>query len=203
MARSTTGARAGPKPSSRPTEAHRENLNPKGKGRRRVKPKPKLQPKGNVKARTRAMDIDEFLPKSTWINNAELRSRGGRYSGVVANVTAQEVRNPYAKPGEPKKQIQPVIHFEDGCRLIPNVPMRRELKERLGNDTDRWIGEQLVVELRVGKSGTGTKHLAWDLWRDEDTEHAIPDFGHELGDERGDEAEATPSEPLTRFGRGR
>ena len=108
------------------------------------------------------MDIDEFLPKSTWINNTELRVRGGRYVGVVANVTAQEVRNPYAKSGEPKKQVQPVIQFDDGCRLIPNVPMRRELKEHLGGDTDLWIGAQLVVELRVGKSGgAGTKHLDW------------------------------------------
>ena len=118
------------------------------------------------------MDIDEFVPKSTWINNAELRARRGRYTGVVVDVTSQEVRNPYAKPGEPKKQLQPVIQFADDFRLIPNVPMRRELRERLGRDTDRWIGKQLIVELHEGRNGTGTKHLVWDEWQVEKAEVA-------------------------------
>jgi hypothetical protein len=77
-----------------------------------------------------------------WINDPELRRRGGRYVGVVAAVVEEVVRNPFTTVRQP----EPVMKFADGWQIVPNVGMRPTLVEQLGPETDGWIGQQIEIE---------------------------------------------------------
>ncbi len=77
-----------------------------------------------------------------WINDAELQRRDGRYTGIIANVVEEEVRNRYTA----RREVQPVVEFDDGWRIIPNLSMRRALIEIFGTpETTRWIGRRIVI----------------------------------------------------------
>jgi hypothetical protein len=85
------------------------------------------------------MDMTRHLKK--WLNDAELRRMGDRYEGVVASVTEEPIRNRFTA----QKQVEPVISFEDGWRVIPNVGMRKALIEFYGANSDDLIGRRLIV----------------------------------------------------------
>ena len=109
------------------------------------------------------MNMSDFLPARNegWLNNTELRRLGGRYSGRVLGVRAEELRNPFPRPGDPKVQMQPVIYFEDDRKIVPNVSMRTDAIARLGDNTKLWVGQQLTIALRVGKTGAEVKCFEW------------------------------------------
>ena len=88
-----------------------------------------------------------------WLDNSELLKTGGSYDGIIADVVEETVRNRYTA----QRQIEPVIVFTDGWRLIPNIGMRRALVEMLGEETDDWVGVRIRVFLRrvVPKNGDG------------------------------------------------
>lgn len=79
-----------------------------------------------------------------WLNDAALEGRGGTYQGVIGSVTEEVVRNRFSA----QRELQPVIGFTDGWRLIPNLGMRRALIEILGAESDNWIGRTLTVTRR-------------------------------------------------------
>ena len=76
-----------------------------------------------------------------WLDNAVLRELGDRYEGIIANVVERTLRNRFTCT----RELQPVIEFEDGLRLVPNITMRRTLIEFFGADTEEWIGRRVVV----------------------------------------------------------
>lgn len=87
------------------------------------------------------MDMSKHVPRK--INNTVLAAMGGRYEGTILNVVERQVRNPYTG----QKGTEPEIVFTDGHCLIPNLTMRRDLIARWGTDTDRWIGQVVVIVL--------------------------------------------------------
>src|SRR5262245_54485692 len=85
------------------------------------------------------MDMRRHL--THWLNAAALERLGNRYEGTIADVVEQVVNNRFAG----KKEIQPVIEFEDGWRVIPTLSMRARLIEMFGPETDAWRGRRLAV----------------------------------------------------------
>ena len=76
-----------------------------------------------------------------WLNDAELERRGGRFDGVIAAVTEETVRNRFTA----QRELQPVIAFDDGWRLVPNLTMRRALIEMFGTESNAWIGRRVTI----------------------------------------------------------
>ena len=63
-----------------------------------------------------------------WLNEKSLRELGGLYEGRIASVTEEKLRNGYTA----QHQLQPVIGFEDGWLLVPNLTQRVALVAALG-----------------------------------------------------------------------
>jgi transcription initiation factor TFIIIB Brf1 subunit/transcription initiation factor TFIIB len=88
------------------------------------------------------MDMTRHLHR--WLNEKALREVfDDRYTGRVATVTEETIRNRYTF----QKQLEPIITFEDGWRLVPNIGQRRALIEFFGAETENWIGESFTVFL--------------------------------------------------------
>jgi hypothetical protein len=87
------------------------------------------------------MDMNHHLRR--WLNETTLREMNDRYDGRIARVTEELIRNRFTG----QKQLEPVIGFEDGWRLVPNIGQRRALIEFFGADTEEWIGRPLAVIL--------------------------------------------------------
>jgi hypothetical protein len=98
------------------------------------------------------MDMTRHLRR--WLNDGELVRMDGSYTGLIAGVTEERIRNRYTAV----KQLEPVITFDDGWRLVPNIGMRRALIEMLGAETNNWIGHAIrVYRHRVQKNDGTTK----------------------------------------------
>jgi len=80
-----------------------------------------------------------------YLNYDTLRAMPGEmYEGRIAAVTEQHLRNRYTT----HRQLEPVIAFDDGYLLVPNLTQRVALCEAFGTpETENWIGEQLTVFL--------------------------------------------------------
>jgi hypothetical protein len=85
------------------------------------------------------MDMTRHLRR--WLNDKALRELGDVYDGRIASVTEETIRNKFTA----QKQLEPVITFEDGWRLLPNITQRRTLIEFFGPETEEWIGQRVVV----------------------------------------------------------
>jgi len=86
------------------------------------------------------MDMARHLRK--WLNDTTLRELGDMYEGHIADVTEELIRNRFRYN---TKTLEPVITFEDGWLLLPNIGQRKALIEMFGSDTDMWIGRSLQV----------------------------------------------------------
>jgi hypothetical protein len=92
------------------------------------------------------MNIDRHLRR--WLNDSTLtREFPSGYEGTIFEVVEERLHNRYRCT----KELQPVIVFEDGWRLVPNISMRRALKEFFGSDTDEWIGRRVQVYRRLAR----------------------------------------------------
>lgn len=77
-----------------------------------------------------------------WLNDKALAENfGDTYEGRIAIVTEQIIRNRFTG----QKQLEPVVQFEDGWMLVPNLSQRRALINMFGVETDDWIGEVIAV----------------------------------------------------------
>ncbi len=76
-----------------------------------------------------------------WLNDTELVRLGGRYEGVIESVVEERVRNRFTA----QRELVPVIVFDDGWRIIPNLSMRTVLIEIFGAQSDEWIGRRLTI----------------------------------------------------------
>jgi hypothetical protein len=85
------------------------------------------------------MDMTRHLTK--WLNDDALRLFGDCYEGVIDNVVEQWIRNRFTA----ERELQPVIRFDDGWSLIPNVSQRRALVAMWGAESDEWRGRRLQV----------------------------------------------------------
>ena len=85
------------------------------------------------------MDIRRHLKR--WLNDGELQEMGGSYEGTIADVVEEQVRNRFTT----RREVQPVIVFYDGWRLIPNIGMRRALVEMFGPETNDWVDRRIRV----------------------------------------------------------
>ena len=85
------------------------------------------------------MDMRRHL--KPWLNDAELVRLGGEFEGRIASVVEETIRNRFTA----NRELQPVIEFDGGWRLIPNLTMRAALIERLGSETDNWIGRRVTI----------------------------------------------------------
>jgi hypothetical protein len=85
------------------------------------------------------MDMRRHLRR--WLNDAALREMHDRYEGRITSATEELIRNRFTA----EKQLEPVISFDDGFRMIPNVGQRRQLIEFWGANTEDWIGRTLIV----------------------------------------------------------
>jgi hypothetical protein len=85
------------------------------------------------------MDMSRHLRR--WLNDKALRDLGDTYEGRIASVTEETIRNRFTA----QKQLEPVVTFEDGWKLVPNLTQRRTLIEFFGHETDDWIGQRLIV----------------------------------------------------------
>src|SRR5262245_14469278 len=93
--------------------------------------------------------MSKHLPR--WLNDSALCGMGGRYEGVVAQVVEERVRNRFKRDvhGKPIVASEPVIVFEDGWRLVPNIGMRKVMIDAFGLDSDGWIGRRLVIDRQL------------------------------------------------------
>src|SRR5689334_6954606 len=87
------------------------------------------------------LNVDMTKHLRRWLNDEALREMGDSYEGRISNVVEERIRNRFTTA----KQFEPVIHFEDGWKLIPNIGQRRVLCELWGPETDDWIGRRLQV----------------------------------------------------------
>jgi hypothetical protein len=104
--------------------------------------------------------MSKHLPR--WLNDAALSGMGGCFEGVIDDVLEERVRNFYKRDeqtGKPLMEKQPVIVFKGGWRIVPNIGMRRTLIEALGAETDRWIGQHLVIERQQAPTGKWQKSV--------------------------------------------
>jgi len=85
------------------------------------------------------MDMTRHLRR--WLNENALREMGDTYEGRISDVVEERIRNRFTA----QKSLEPVIVFDDGWRLIPNITQRRALVEFWGADTSDWVGRRLVV----------------------------------------------------------
>jgi hypothetical protein len=93
-----------------------------------------------VDERGNAMDMNRHLRR--WLNGTALRREfGGHYEGIIAEVLEEKLKNTFTAT----KELQPVIVFEDGWRLCPNIGMRRALINIFGPETKDWVGRRIVV----------------------------------------------------------
>lgn len=76
-----------------------------------------------------------------WLNDKALVEMGDSYEGRIQDVTEEPIRNRFTA----QKSIEPVILFEDGWKLIPNISQRKALVAFWGPETEEWIGRRLVV----------------------------------------------------------
>ena len=97
------------------------------------------------------MDMRRHLRR--WLTDVPLQKMGGVYEGVIANVVEEEVRNRFTT----KREVQPVIEFDDGWRSVPNLSMRRDLVDGFGPDTDTWVGRRLRIVRRLMRNRTTAK----------------------------------------------
>lgn len=86
------------------------------------------------------MDMTKHLRR--WLNDKALSENfNDSYEGRIAAVTEEVIRNRFTGV----KQVEPVVIFEDGWRLLPNINQRRALIEFFGPETEDWIGHRLIV----------------------------------------------------------
>lgn len=105
------------------------------------------------------MDMSRHLRR--WLNDNALRELGDSYDGVIASVTEETIRNRFTS----QKQLEPVVTFEDGWRLLPNINQRRALIQFFGPDTTDWIGQRLVVyrhRIKRTDDKTGIERESWE-----------------------------------------
>ena len=88
------------------------------------------------------MDMRRHLKR--WLTNSDLRGLGGSYEGIIVDVVEEEVRNRF----KAKHELNPVIVFLDGWRIVPNIGMRRYLDAYYGHETDTWAGRRIRIFLR-------------------------------------------------------
>ena len=95
-----------------------------------------------------------------WLNNKYF-DEFGDYTGRIDDVIEETIRNSYT--GE--KKLEPVILFEDGLRLLPNIGQRRALIDLFGPETDDWIGREIQVyrtrTVRIDKA-TGAERIKFE-----------------------------------------
>jgi hypothetical protein len=106
------------------------------------------------------MDMTKHLKK--WLNDQVLREQfGDEFEDQIADVTEQVIRNRFTAP----LQVEPVITFASGWKLIPNISQRRALCEFWGPETDDWVGRRLQV-YRFRKEriddATGLVRTTWE-----------------------------------------
>ena len=95
-----------------------------------------------------AMDMTRHLQR--WLSLKDLEKFGDRYDGVIADVVESTLRNPFTK----QREVQPVIVFEDGWRLVPNIAMRE------GADRVFWYRDAKVDRLPIrGLQASGWNEL--------------------------------------------
>ncbi len=88
------------------------------------------------------MDMRRHLKR--WLTNSDLRGMGGSYQGIIVDVVEEEVRNRF----KGKHELNPVIVFLDGWRIVPNMGIRRYLDAHYGHETDTWAGRPIRIFLR-------------------------------------------------------
>jgi len=104
------------------------------------------------------MDMTRHLRR--WLNDKALSDLGDTFEGRIATVTEEVIRNRFTSA----KQIEPVITFEDGWRLLPNIGQRRALIEFFGPDSDDWIGQRLVVFRHYTQRTDTRTGLVREVW---------------------------------------
>jgi hypothetical protein len=90
------------------------------------------------------MDFLRYMG-SAWLTLAELERRGGRFEGVITEVSEQSLRNPFTGVFESRA----VIHFDCGTTTVPSRAMGKTLVGLYGGDTDAWVGRRIVVFRRA------------------------------------------------------
>ena len=88
------------------------------------------------------MDIRRHLKRG--LTNADLERMGGAYKGVIVEVVEEPMRNRF----KARREVNPVIVFGDGWRLVPNIGTRRALVDGYGPETDDWSGRRVRIFLR-------------------------------------------------------
>ena len=78
------------------------------------------------------------------MNNSDLEQMDGSYEGVIVEVTLEEMWNRHRG----KREEHPIITFEDGWRIVPNIGMRRDLVDGFGPESEDWIGSRVRIFLR-------------------------------------------------------
>jgi len=106
------------------------------------------------------MDMSRHIKK--WLNERVLREQFGEvFEDRIADVSEQVIRNRFTHT----PQLEPVITFSSGWRLIPNLTQRRQLCEFWGTETNEWIGRRLSVYLvRKDRTdeATGVVRTSWE-----------------------------------------
>lgn len=85
------------------------------------------------------MDMTRHLHR--WLNDGSLREMGDSFEDRISDVVEELIRNRFTK----QKVLEPVVIFESGWRLLPNITQRRALIEFFGPQSDDWIGRRLRV----------------------------------------------------------
>jgi hypothetical protein len=118
-----------------------------------------------------------------WLNEATLRELGGDYDGRIVDVVEERLRNRFTA----QKALEPVIVFEDGTRLCPNLTQRTALVSFWGPNTDEWVGRRLRVYLHRKEQpdkDTGVMKVRYEKRVAVPPELAVASFNNRQGEAR-------------------
>ena len=108
------------------------------------------------------IEVDMTRHLRRWLNDKALIEHfDDSYEGRIADVTEEVIRNKWTG----QKQLEPVLVFEDGWRLLPNINQRRALIEFFGPETDDWVGRRLGVyrhQVQRIDQKSGLTKLTWE-----------------------------------------
>jgi hypothetical protein len=86
---------------------------------------------------------------------------GDSYEGQIRTVIEEQIRNRFTG----QRQLEPVIYFEDGWKLVPNITQRQALIQFWGPHTEDWEGRRLIVfRQRIERTdkSTGLVRVLWE-----------------------------------------
>jgi NACalpha-BTF3-like transcription factor len=87
------------------------------------------------------MKLTEMFP-SNLLKAQDVTDAGGEMPLTIESVELKEF------DGDNGKERKPIIHFKEGKQMVCNKTNGNAIAELYGDDTDGWIGKELILVVR-------------------------------------------------------